>query len=141
MKIKFKKCSITAVVPKYQTVGASGFDFHANEEITIKNGQILLIKTGFAVELPEDIEIQIRPRSSLALKHGITVWNAPGTIDSDYREEIGIILCNGGIDYKINIGDRIAQGVLCRVEKAEWEESEELSETERGVGAYGSTGV
>lgn len=128
-------------MPKYQTKGSAGFDLHSTERYTILPGERMLIPTHLGVELPEGYEIQIRPRSGLAIKHGITVLNSPGTIDEDYRLGIGVILINHGKqNFTVGEGDRIAQGIVNKVEKAEWEEIEELSETERG-GGFGHTGT
>jgi dUTP pyrophosphatase len=139
IKVKVRTTK-NAILPKYQTSKAAGFDLHSTEEFTIKPGQRQLVKTGLFVELPDGYEMQVRPRSGLALKNGITVLNSPGTIDADYRGEIGIIIINHGQDdFPISIGDRIAQGVLAQVEQAEWLETTELSETQRGAGGFGST--
>lgn len=142
MNIRIKKLFEDAVIPKYQTKGSAGFDLHSNEDITILAGQTLLVKTGLAVEIPEGFEMQIRPRSGLALKHGITVWNSPGCVDSDYREEVGIILTNAGKNFTIKRGDRIAQGTVNKVESVIFEEVFEIdtSKTER-KGGFGSTGI
>jgi len=148
MIIKFKKLHEDAIIPQYQTKGAAGFDFHAIEDIIdIEEGDYFLAKTGLAVEIPEGYELQIRSRSGLALKQGIIVLNAPGTVDSDYRGEIGIILYKvpeviRNHNYILNLkkGDRIAQGVICKVEQPTIEVVEELTETQRGVGGFGSTG-
>jgi dUTP pyrophosphatase len=139
LEINIKKLVKEAIIPKYQTKGSAGFDFHSVEDITILAGQIMLIKTGISVEIPESYEMQIRPRSGLALKHGISVWNSPGTIDSDYRGEIGIILVNAGKNFSIRKGDRIAQGVINKVEICQFIIAEDLSETVRGEGGFGST--
>lgn len=141
MNIKIKKLSENAIIPKYQSKGAAGFDLHSAEDVTILAGQTLLVKTDLAVEIPTGFEMQIRPRSGLALKHGITVWNSPGTIDSDYTGNIGIILTNAGQNFSIKIGDRVAQAVVNKVENVVFEEAQELVETERGSKAFGSTGV
>ena len=133
-------------LPSYQTIGSSGADVRANlgkSEVTldILPGERKLIPTGFCLEIPENYEIQVRPRSGLALKHGITVLNSPGTIDSDYRGEIKVIIYNhGNTDFVINNGDRIAQMVLSPVVKMELEETNDLPETIRGEGGFGSTG-
>ena len=111
------------------------------EEIILKPLQRVLVKTGLFIELPEGYEAQIRPRSGLALKYGITVLNAPGTIDADYRGEIGVILINlSDNEYVIKNGERIAQMIICKHETAQWEEVTILSETDRGSGGFGSTG-
>lgn len=143
MTIKFKKLHEDAIIPQYQTKGSAGFDFHAivdNSE-WINSGESLLVKTGLSIEIPEGHELQIRSRSGLALKNGIVVLNSPGTIDSDYRGEIGIILVNHSkFHHTIKTGERIAQGVICKVEQPEIIVVEELSETSRGEGGFGSTG-
>ncbi len=111
-------------------------------EITVKPGEIAMIPTGIAIELPPGYEAQIRPRSGLALNHGITLLNTPGTIDSDYRGEIKIILINlGKKEFKIKRGDRIAQMIISKYAKVEWEETTELNATKRGAGGFGHTGT
>lgn len=129
-------------LPKYQTELSAGMDLYANleESITLKSLERKLIPTGLFLELSEGFEAQIRPRSGLAIKNGITVLNAPGTIDADYRGEIGVILVNLSTeDFSINNGDRIAQMVIAKYETAEWQEVAEINETERGAGGFGST--
>lgn len=133
-------------LPKYETENSAGMDLRAcfsngeNGEI-IERGERLLIKTGIFLEVPKGYEVQIRPRSGLAFKFGVTVVNSPGTIDADYRGEIGVILINHGeVPFIVNHGDRIAQMVLAKCEQAEWDEVDNLSETERGEGGFGSTG-
>lgn len=128
-------------LPAYATTGAAGMDVLSAENVTIKPGQRHAVATGLAVAIPLGFEIQVRPRSGLALKHGITVPNTPGTIDSDYRGELKVILINhGSDDFAIQRGDRVAQLVLAPVTQAAWEEVEELDETTRGAGGFGSTG-
>lgn len=130
-------------LPKYETEGASGMDIRAqvSQNLKIGPGERFLVPTGISVEIPTGYEIQIRPRSGLAIKKGITLLNTPGTIDSDYRGEIMIILANMGQEiFEIHDQDRIAQMVLCPVVKAELVE-QELSETDRGEGGFGSTGA
>ena len=130
--------------PEYKTSGSSGMDVCAwlAEPVTIAPGERTLIPTGIRVSVEEGFELQVRPRSGLALTHGITVINSPGTIDADFRGSIGIILINlGTIPFTVNNGDRIAQLVLARVEKAIIMDVNELSSTTRGEGGYGSTGV
>ena len=128
-------------LPAYATDGAAGMDVLAAENLTLKAGQRHAVATGLAVAIPQGYEIQVRPRSGLALKHGITVPNTPGTIDSDYRGELKVILINHGADdFAIARGDRIAQLVLAPVTQAAWEEVEELDDTARGAGGFGSTG-
>ncbi len=131
-------------LPKYETAASAGMDLRANlsESITLKPMERTLVKTGLFIELPVGFEAQVRPRSGLALKKGITVLNSPGTIDADYRGEIGVILINLSIeDFVIENGERIAQLVIAKYEQAEFVEVNELSETSRGAGGFGSTGV
>ncbi|KWV95109.1 dUTP diphosphatase [Erythrobacter sp. AP23] len=128
-------------LPAYATRGAAGMDVLAAEELTLEPGQRHAVATGFAVAIPPGFEIQVRPRSGLALKHGITVPNTPGTIDSDYRGELKVIMINHGAEeFAIERGDRIAQLVLAPVIQAAWEEVGELDQTDRGTGGFGSTG-
>lgn len=132
-------------LPEYKTAGAAGCDITAwlpNGPVTIKPGRSLLIPTGLYIQLPPGFEAQIRSRSGLALKKHIIVLNSPGTIDSDYRGEIGVILYNGGgYNFEVCSGDRIAQMVIARYEKAEFSLVNKLDETERADGGYGHTGV
>jgi len=129
-------------LPSRQTAQSAGFDLHANMNAIIKKGERILIPTGIKISLPFGYEAQIRPRSGLALKHGVTLVNSPGTIDADYRGEIGVILINlGEQDFTITRGDRIAQMVIAKVEMVAFEEVTELSTSERGTGGFGSTGV
>ncbi|MFI1772680.1 dUTP diphosphatase [Thalassobellus citreus] len=131
-------------LPHYETIASAGMDLRANisEAITLKPLERTIVKTGLFIELPVGIEAQVRPRSGLAAKKGVTVLNAPGTVDADYRGEIGVILVNlSNEDFIIENGERIAQLVIVKHERAEWEEVEILSETERGEGGFGSTGV
>ncbi len=128
-------------LPAYATDGAAGMDVVAAEDVTLHPGARGAVATGFAVAIPAGYEIQVRPRSGLALKHGITVPNTPGTIDSDYRGELKVILINHSTDdFAIRRGDRIAQLVLAPVTLAGWEEADDLDETARGEGGFGSTG-
>lgn len=130
-------------LPKYETEGSAGMDIRAavDNEIKIEKGKIALVPTDLSVEIPEGYEIQVRPRSGLAIKHGIGILNSPGTIDSDYRGEIKIILFNfGNEDFIINRADRIAQIVISKVYKADFLESESLEESSRGAGGFGSSG-
>ena len=128
-------------LPAYATSGAAGMDVVAAETVTLQPGQRHAVATGLALAIPAGFEIQVRPRSGLALKHGITVPNTPGTIDSDYRGELKVILINHGPDaFAIARGDRIAQLVLAPVVQAAWDEVDELDDTERGAGGFGSTG-
>jgi len=131
-------------LPDYATAGAAGMDVLAAVEapVSIAPGKRALIPTGFAIALPPGFELQIRPRSGLALKHGIVLPNSPGTIDEDYRGEVGIILLNASEEhFLITRGMRIAQAVLAPVSRAAWVEVEDLDETARGAGGFGSTGV
>lgn len=133
-------------LPAYQSEGAAGLDLcaavPAGEPIVLKPGERRLIPTGFALALPPTAEGQIRPRSGLALKNGVTVLNTPGTIDSDYRGEIGIILINHGDEqFSVKRGDRIAQMVIAPVSQARFFETEDLERTERGAGGFGSSGI
>jgi dUTP pyrophosphatase len=128
-------------LPAYATDGAAGMDVLAAEDVTLGPGARHAVATGLAVAIPPGFEIQVRPRSGLALKHGISVPNTPGTIDSDYRGELKVILINHGADaFDIRRGDRIAQLVLAPVTRASWLEVEDLDETARGEGGFGSTG-
>jgi dUTP pyrophosphatase len=128
-------------LPAYATEGAAGMDVLSAEDVTIAPGERHAVASGFAVGIPAGYEIQVRPRSGLALKHGITVPNTPGTIDSDYRGELKVILINHGAEpFAIARGDRVAQLVLAPVTRGAWEEVEELDDTARGAGGFGSTG-
>ena len=130
-------------LPRYETSLSAGMDVRANlsEPIVLKPLARALVPTGLFVELPAGFEMQVRPRSGLAAKFGLTVLNAPGTIDADYRGEVKVILANlSGEEFTINDGERIAQLVVARHEQVEWEQAEELSDTTRGAGGFGSTG-
>jgi len=143
MKIKIINKS-SHDVPHYETLASAGMDLRANipEAIVLKPLERSIVRTGLFIELPVGIEAQVRPRSGLAAKKGITVLNAPGTIDADYRGEIGVILANlSNEDFIIQNGERIAQLIIAKHERAEWVEVEALSETDRGDGGFGSTGV
>jgi dUTP pyrophosphatase len=141
LEVKIRLLSKEAKVPKYQTEGSAGFDLSSVEDIEIGSGEVVLVSTGLACELPNGFELQLRPRSGLALKHGITLLNSPATIDSDYRGEIKVILINHGKEsFKISVGDRIAQGVISKVEKADFQKVSLLSESDRGDSGFGSTG-
>ena len=131
-------------LPKYETLFSAGMDLRANleESILIKPFQRLVVKTGLFISLQQGYEAQIRPRSGLALKKGITVLNSPGTIDADYRGEIGVILINlSDSDFEINTGDRIAQMIIAKHETIEWEAVDKLDDSVRGDKGFGSTGV
>ncbi|WP_147676966.1 dUTP diphosphatase [Algibacter pacificus] len=131
-------------LPHYETIASAGMDLRANipEAISLKPLERTIVKTGLFIELPIGFEAQVRPRSGLAAKKGVTVLNAPGTIDADYRGEIGVILVNiSNEDFIIENGERIAQLVIAKHERAEWISVKNLSETSRGEGGFGSTGV
>ena len=131
-------------LPNYETIASAGMDLRANlvEPITLKPLERAIIKTGLFIELPIGYEAQVRPRSGLAAKKGITVLNSPGTIDADYRGEIGVIIVNlSNENFVVENGERIAQLIIAKHERAEWISVEELSETSRGEGGFGSTGV
>ncbi len=131
-------------LPAYATADSAGLDLQAAiaEPIVLQPGQRKLVPTGLAIALPPGFEAQVRPRSGLALKHGITVLNAPGTIDADYRGEIGVVLINHGDQaFTINRGERIAQMVVAAYSQVRWQAVEELTDTQRGAGGFGSTGV
>lgn len=131
-------------LPEYETIASAGMDLRANldSSVILKPLERAIIKTGLFIELPIGIEAQVRPRSGLAAKKGITVLNAPGTIDADYRGEIGVILVNLSNDnFTIENGERVAQLVIAKHERADWQQVAILGETERGAGGFGSTGV
>lgn len=132
------------LIPEYETALSAGMDLRANIEdsITLKPLERVIVKTGLFIALPAGLEAQVRPRSGLAAKKGITVLNSPGTVDADYRGEIGVILVNlSNQDFVINNGERIAQLVIAKHERIDWNEVSVLNETERGAGGFGSTGV
>ena len=143
-EILIKRLSDKVVLPKYETEGSSGLDLaaHINESIEIKPGSTAIIPTGLAVSIPKNFEIQIRPRSGLAAKNQLSVLNAPGTIDADYRGELKVILINlGAKSFLVENGTRIAQMVLCPIVKADLKEVKTLGDTKRGSGGFGSTGT
>ena len=142
-KLRVTKIHPDAIIPKYQTSGSSGFDFHCVDDFVIYPFETKLIKTGLCFDIPHGYELQIRSRSGLALKHSIVVLNSPATIDSDYTGEVAIILCNFGVrEIAFKNGDRIAQGVLCMVDYLPIEEVNSITKTtERGSGGFGSTGI
>lgn len=143
MKIKIVNKS-PHQLPGYETIASAGMDLraHLDEPVILKPLERKIIKTGIFIALPVGYEAQVRPRSGLAAKKGISVLNTPGTVDADYRGEIGVILVNlSQEDFEINNGDRIAQMVIAKHERAEWENVEKLDDTERGAGGFGSTGV
>jgi dUTP pyrophosphatase len=128
--------------PSRGTERAAGYDVRASEDVTLEPGEIRLVGTGFAIELPSHLECQVRPRSGLALKHGVTVPNSPGTIDPDYRGELRVILQNLGVEtVRLERGERIAQLVFARFETPELVEADALTDTDRGSGGFGSTGT
>lgn len=142
MKLRIKKISENAVIPRYQTDGAVGFDLHSSENVIIDRDCTVVVGTGLRVKVPEGYEMQIRPRSGLSVDTKLRVANAPGTIDNDYRGEVGVILYNtGNRAEQIEKGDRIAQAVITPVVKVEMEEVDELEETERAEAGFGSTGI
>lgn len=142
MRIKVK--SLSGILPEYETAGSAGMDIRAylEDSLTIEPGKRALIPTGLFLEIPQGYEVQIRARSGLAVKHGIGLTNGIGTIDSDYRGEIKVSLINWGEEsFNVNNGDRIAQMVVCSYCQAQLELADELSDTERGSGGFGHTGI
>mgnify|MGYP006125482823 FL=1 len=142
MKVKIINKS-THKLPAYETIESAGMDLraHISEPIILKPLERTIIKTGLFIELPTGVEAQVRPRSGLAAKHGLTVLNSPGTIDADFRGELGVILVNlSAAEFKIEDGERIAQLVIAKYERAQWLEVQELNKTSRGEGGFGSTG-
>jgi len=130
-------------LPEYTTIASAGLDLRANvsESVMLEPGEWKLIPTGLQIELPMGYEAQVRPRSGLAYKHGITVLNSPGTVDADYRGDVGVLLINHSkSDFEIKSGERVAQLVIAKHEQAEWQLVEELGNTDRGAGGFGSTG-
>jgi dUTP pyrophosphatase len=142
MTVKFRRIDPSATLPSYAHPGDAGMDIRSIEELVIEPGARSLVHTGLVMILPPDYEAQVRPRSGLALKNGITVLNTPGTIDAGYRGEIGVILANFGSEpFKVEKGLKIAQIVIAPCTRAEIEETVEVDATERGEGGFGSTGV
>lgn len=142
VKVKIKRVSKDAVIPKYAHEDDAGVDLHSTEDYRIEPGKRVCAKTGLKVEFEEGYEMQIRPKSGLALKEGITLLNTPGTIDAGYRGEISVIIINHGLNtYDIKKGQKIAQAVFNKIEKADFIEVKELNETKRGEGGFGSTGL
>ena len=142
MTVRFKKVHPDASLPSYAHPGDAGMDVRSVEDVELAPGARALVHTGLVMILPPGWEAQVRPRSGLALKHGVTVLNAPGTIDAGYRGEVGVILANlGDVAFPVRKGDRIAQIVVAPVTTADIEESEVVDETDRGAGGFGSTGV
>ena len=142
--IKRKESAKDLPLPGYATAGSSGVDLYADVEgeLRLSPGQIKLVSCGIYLEIPEGFEAEVRPRSGLALKHGVTLVNAPGTIDSDYRGLVGLIMTNLGKEtFTIKRGDRVAQLVIKEVTKAQFDEKDELDETVRSIGGFGHTGV
>jgi len=141
IKVKVVKVDPNVSLPVYQTVGSAGCDVHSREDVEILPGQKVMVPTGLRLEIPDGFECQVRPRSSLALKHGVVVFNTPSTIDSDYRGEVSVLLHNASDSpFSVHVGDRIAQFVFAPVTVASFEEVIELGETKRGAGGWGSTG-
>lgn len=143
MQVKIRRLRPSAILPQYATEGSAGMDLCADidEPREIHSCDIAMVSTGLSIEIPPGYEGQIRPRSGLAKRHGITVLNSPGTIDSDFRGEVSVLLVNHGpAPFIFCPGDRIAQLVIAPVTRVEWQEVEELEETERGSGGFGSTG-
>ncbi len=141
INVRFKRLHEDAIIPKFETTGSAGMDVRSVESILIPPGETKLVKLGFAVEIPPGYEIQIRPRSGLALKHSITIPNSPGTVDSDYRGEMMVILHNfGDKNFQVRKGERIAQAVLSSVPVWAFAMYPDLTDTLRGEGGFGSTG-
>jgi len=141
IKVKIKKIKDNAVIPKYAHEGDAGVDLYSTEDYTLKPGERTLVSTGIKIALPPGHEAQVRPKSGLAIKHGISVVNTPGTVDAGYRGEVCCIVINhGNEEFKIEKEKKIAQMVFNKVEEAEFEEVEELDGTKRGEGGFGSTG-
>lgn len=141
VKVKITKIKENAIVPKYAHEGDAGVDLYSTEDYVLKPGERVLVSTGIKIALPIGHEAQIRPKSGLALKHGISVVNTPGTVDAGYRGEVGVITINlGQEEFKIEKGKKIAQMVINQIEEAEFEEVDELDETSRNEGGFGSTG-
>ncbi|MBU0614831.1 MAG: dUTP diphosphatase [Nanoarchaeota archaeon] len=142
VKVLIKKIKDNAILPTYAHTGDAGVDLYSTEDYTLKPGERTLVSTGIKIALPIGFEAQVRPKSGLALKAGISVCNTPGTVDAGYRGEVGVIVINhGSEEYKIEAGSKIAQMVFTTVEQAEFEEVEELDETTRNEGGFGSTGL
>jgi len=139
--VKFKKLHPDAVIPEKATSGSAGFDLCTVEDFVIPSMSRVKVRTGLAIEIPSGYEGQVRPRSGLAARQGITVLNSPGTVDSDYRGEVQVILINFGPEASFKSGDRIAQMVIGSVPSLSFEEVSDISDTERGEGGFGSTGI
>ncbi len=142
IKVQITKIKDNAITPKYAHEGDAGVDLYSTEEYILKPGERVLVSTGIKIAVPKGYEAQVRPKSGLALKSGISVLNTPGTVDSGYRGEVGVIAVNlSQEEYKIEAGKKIAQMVFAKVEEAEFEEVAELDETARNAGGFGSTGL
>ena len=142
IKVQITKIKDNAKIPSYAHKGDAGMDLYSTEDYTIKPGERVLVSTGIKIALPNGFEAQVRAKSGLALKYGLTVLNAPGTIDSEYRGEVGVIAINlGQEDYNIKAGEKVAQLVIKNVYEAELEELDNLDDTTRGDGGFGSTGL
>lgn len=142
MTVRFKRLRPDVLLPAYAHEGDAGMDVRSAEDLVLAPGARALVRTGLAMELPPDAEAQVRPRSGLALKHGVTVLNTPGTIDAGYRGEVGVILVNLGAEpFAVHAGDKVAQLVIAKVARAEIVETATVGETARGAGGFGSTGV
>jgi dUTP pyrophosphatase len=142
LKVKIQRLDNSLPLPSYKTPFSAGMDLYSRIDVVLKRGEITLVPTGIAISLPEGYEAQIRPRSGLALKHGLTLLNTPGTIDADYRGEIALIMINvGKEDFVVEKGMRLAQMVITRYEKVEFEEVDALPDSQRGTGGFGSTGI
>jgi len=142
MTLRFRRIHPDAALPSYAHEGDAGMDVRSVEELELAPGARALVHTGLVMMLPPGWEAQVRPRSGLALKHGVTVLNTPGTIDAGYRGEVGVILANfGDRPFKVSKGDKVAQVIVAPVTRADIVETSELDETERGAGGFGSTGV
>lgn len=142
LKVKIQRLDKSLPLPSYKTPFSAGMDLYSRIDVVLKRGEITLVPTGIAISLPEGYEAQIRPRSGLALKHGLTLLNTPGTIDADYRGEIALIMINvGKEDFVVEKGMRLAQMVITRYEKVEFEEVDALPDSQRGTGGFGSTGI
>ena len=141
VQVKIKKIKESAILPKYAHEGDAGVDLYSTEEYALKPGERTLVSTGISIAIPLGYEAQVRPKSGLALKHGISIVNTPGTIDAGYRGEIGVIIINHGQeDYTIEKGKKVAQMVFNKIEAVYFEEVEDLDDTTRGEGGFGSTG-
>ena len=142
LELKILQLDRRAIIPEYQTPGSAGFDFHCLEDVSLRAGEVTLVRTGLAVEVPPGFELQVRARSVLASRQGIFLVNGVGTIDSDYRGEVKIIMSTClSSPVHLKAGDRVAQGILAPVERAQIVQTTRLAESPRGVGGFGSTGI